>query len=217
MKKTLLIVSLFMILSVSAFSQAMINIDSVTTKPANPTANDPVYLHIYGWCGYGAALNGPPTVLTAGNNHNVTACYIVNVLTVITDIHDSVYVFTGPAGVHTILWNIQQNTDQFTSVCDTLVETGTETVNVLTTSIDQNAQDPFAVYWNTEDHAFIYALPGKTGKTFSVYSVSGQLIAKEKIGAENGKLVLPAETTGLFIIALEDENGVLSRKKIYCH
>ncbi len=215
MKKLLLILSLCLILVPATFSQAMINIDSVTVEPPNPTATDPVYLHIYGWCGYGAALDGPPAVVNAGFTHTVNACYIVNVLAVITDIHDSVYLFTGPAGVHSVYYNIMQNSDQFTPVCDTQVTSGGETVNVMTTSINPNEQGQFSVSWNVDDHALAYNLPDKKSRTISVYSTNGQLISKTQTNGSSGKISLDA-TAGLYIVTLEDKNGIVLRKKIYC-
>lgn len=217
MKKNLLFLCLFMLPATFVFSQAMVNIDSVRTRPVNPTATDAVYLHIYGWCGYGCALNGTPTVLTAGMNHTVQACYYVNVLSVITNIHDSIYLFTGPAGVHTVVWGIVQNSDQFTPTCDVVVTNGTESVNVLTTGIAHNTQDPFTLSWNAADHSFTYSSAGKTNKTLSVYTVSGQLVTKAQLNAAVGKLSLGEEASGLFIVVAEDENGVLLREKIYCH
>jgi hypothetical protein len=217
MKKTLLFLFLFTLSSIGAFSQALIHIDSVVVRPANPTASDPVYLHFYGWCGYGAALSGPPTVVTFSNTHSVSACYIVNVLAVITNIHDSVHVFTGPAAVHTIVWDVQQNMDQFAPVCDTTVASGSENVIVVTTSVDQLTNDPFALSWNAADHSFLYSSAGKTTKTLSVYTMSGQLVAKEQLNASAGKINLGEEASGLFIAVVEDENGILRREKVYCH
>lgn len=216
MKKNLLILFLFLIPATNIFSQAMVNIDSVKTLPVNPTATDAVYFHIYGWCGYGAALSGPPTVLTAGNSHSVTACYLVNVLAVITNIHDSVYLFTGPAGIHNVFWTIQQNSDQMNPVCDTVVTTGSDSVNVLTTGIEDHEQNLFSVSWNSPDHSFAYSFPDKKNRTFSVYSMSGQLVAKEQTNGSSGKIAFAAGLKGLFIVVLEDETQLLLRKKIYC-
>jgi hypothetical protein len=216
MKKTLLFLFLFTLPASTLFSQAMVNIDSVKTLPANPTATDAVYLHIYGWCGYGCALSAPPTVLTAGMNHTVQACYFVNVLAVITNIHDSVYLFTGPAGVHNVIWGIVQNSDQFNPVCDTPVTNGSESVNVVTTGIDQPSQTPFAISWDAQDHSFVYSLPDKTSRTFSVYTMSGQLVRKEQTNGSSGKISLDAEASGLYLVVLEDESGFVLRKKIYC-
>jgi hypothetical protein len=50
----------------------------------------------------------------------------------------------------------------------------------------------------------------------SVYTVNGQLIARSQTIGSNGKIALPAAADGLFIVAVEDENGFLIRKKIYC-
>ena len=216
MKKTLLILSVVLLSVTNAFAQIPVIIDSVKTQPANPTATDSVYLHIYGFCSYGCALNGPPTVLNAGFNHSVTACYLVNSLSVITNIHDSVYLFTGPAGLHTVTWQIQQNSDQMNPVCDQQVTNGNTTVNVVATGIDQQVQNPFVISWNAQDHSLIYSLPDKASRTFSVYTMSGQLIAKEQTNGSNGKISLDAEAAGLFIVVLEDENGFLFREKIYC-
>ena len=193
----------------------MVNIDSVTVEPPNPTATDPVYLHIYGWCAYGAALNGPPTVLNSVFSHTVNACYSVNVLAVITDIHDSVYLFTGPAGVHSVYYNIRQNTDQFTTVCDTQVTSGAETVNVITTSINPNEQAEYSVSWNVDDHALAYNLPDKKSRTITIYTTSGQPVSKTQTQGSSGKISLDA-SAGLYIVTLEDENGIVVRKKIYC-
>jgi hypothetical protein len=215
MKKTLLF--LFLFPASTLFSQAMINIDSVKTQPANPTATDPVYLHIYGWCGYGCALNGTPTVLTAGMNHTVQACYYVNVLSVITNIHDSIYLFTGPSGVHNVIWGIVQNSDQFTPTCDVPVTNGSESVNVLTTDIPHNVQDQFTISWNAADHSFFYSSADKTVKTLSVYTMNGQLVTKSQLSASAGMVSLGEEASGLFIVVVEDENGVLVREKIYCY
>lgn len=216
MKKTLLFLSVALLSVTSAFSQVPVIIDSVKTLPANPTATDAVYLHIYGWCSYGCALNGTPTVLHAGNNHTVNVCYAVNVLAVITNIHDSVYLFTGPAGVHNVIWSIVQNSDQMNPICDMAVTNGSETVNVITTGIDQPAQNAFAISWDAQDHSFVYSLPDKTSRTFSVYTMSGQLVRKEQTNGSNGKISLDAEAAGLFIVVLEDEGGIVLRQKIYC-
>lgn len=190
MKKILLFIAVAF--SMGAYGQAApLVVDSVRILPAGPGAQDSVFLHIYWNCNYGAGLMSPPTVLTAGTNHSVNACYFVSVLAVISSGHDSVFLFQGPPGVHMVSWQIFQNSDISTS-CDTLVTANQQQVNVSISGVDENTANG-SIQWNTAANQVQCNREG----TLSIYNCNGQLLLEREV------------TPGIIVALPEGSAGIL--------
>ena len=202
MKKILLafsIAALFPVFKMNA--QNMMYVDSVVIRPANPIATDPVYLHVYGWSGWGTSLFTAPTVQTAGNYHTLDFCYIVGMATVVTSIHDSVLVFTGPAGQHTIQWNITQNSQN--TDCALTLTASQQLVNVSQTVGMSDSPPPMAVLvWNSETEGLFNTIPGK----LSVYDCKGSLISENYLNAFQNSSI-PDNASGIYLAVFCNENG----------
>ncbi len=211
MKKILSLLALCALAPFSAFSQNTMSVDSVVVRPVNPDASDSVWVHIYGFSPYGTVLNGPITVSTVGMNHHVDACYTVGLIAVITDIHDSVFAFQGPAGMHVVSWSIVQNGTQSTS-CDLPVTAGQMQVNVATvTGTEETGLPQGALTWN----AALEEMSCNAAGVLSVYSINGQLLMRRKVAA-GMMLPLPESAKDIVIAVLEQENGSTGRIRIYC-
>jgi hypothetical protein len=195
MKKLLLIA--FMALSSLGFAQNSVYIDSVKVLPANPTANDSVFLHIWWWSGY-ACSPMTPTVVNAGNNHTVNACYLVGVAAVVTGGHDSIFVFQGPAGMHMISWTIMQNGSQSTT-CDLFVQGNQQQVNVIATGITESELKPDVEFVQQQ---FICNTDGM----FRVYSTTGQIIY-ESAATTGKRIAIEAPAGQMYFATLTANDG----------
>lgn len=201
MKKLLLLATLA--LGVQLGAQNTVYIDSVRVLPQNPTATDSVFLHIWWWSGY-STTPLPPTVASAGNNHAVSACYLVGLAAVVTGGHDSVFVFQGPSGIHTVSWVISQNSSQMTS-CDQFVDGNQQQVNVLTTGIGEHNGSSNLVRVQND---FIC----NTAGTFRVYSTTGQVVYEAS--AIPGQRISVNPTAGqLYFATLTGSNGEVTTIK----
>jgi hypothetical protein len=185
MKKLLLIA--LVTLSSIGFAQNAVYIDSVKVLPQNPTVSDSVFLHIWWWSGYGCSPM-TPSVMHAGNNHTVNACYLVGVIAVVTSGHDSIFVFQGPAGMHVVSWTIMQNATQ-SSTCDQFIEANQQQVNVIPTGISEgesgpglemvrqyfqcNSEGAFRVFSTTGQ--LMYETAAFPGKRIAIEAFAGQM------------------------------------------
>lgn len=183
-------------------AQNSMYVDSVTFSPVNPDANDAVYLHVYGWSGYGTSLTGTPTVTTVNTYyHTVDICYTVGLITVVTVIHDSVYLFTGPAGQHTVQWNIVQNSSQ--NNCDQMVNSSQQLLNVSTVlGLDETPPPAPVLVWNSETEGLFNSIPGK----LSIYDSKGSLVSENYLNAYQTSS-LPADANGIYIAVFSNEKG----------
>ncbi len=212
MKKILFLLALCALAPFAAFSQSSMSIDSVVVRPANPTANDSVWLHIYAYSLYSTNLNGAIFVTHSGLTHQVQACYTVGIAAVITYVHDSVFVFKGPAGMHTISWTVHQNAVQTGSLCDLLVGSGQEQVNVTAvTGINDLTRSTGSLTWN----AALEEMNCNADGMLSVYSVNGQLLLRRKVSAGT-TVPLPETASSIVIAVLDQENGNAGRLRFYC-
>jgi hypothetical protein len=212
MKKLLLTILLISPLFVlPSFAQNSMTIDSVVYRPLNPDANDAVYLHVYGFSAWGTSLTMAPTVSSSGNSHYAQFCYTVGMAAVVTYIHDSVFVFTGPSGVHTVAYNITQNASQATS-CDQGVLQGATTITVAPIAGISAYQKPLeTVSWNAATHSLTAGCAGK----LEVYGISGQLVLSQVVTA-NQSIPMRAGLSGMYIAVLTSEDGTLMRIKFNC-
>lgn len=182
-------------------AQNSMYVDSVVIRPANPSASDPVYLHVYGWSGYGTSLYTAPTVVTNNLYHTVDFCYVVGLITVVTSIHDSVLVFTGPAGQHVVQWNITQNSQS--NNCDLQVESSQQLVNVSTVmGIGDSPPQLPAITWNSEQEWLFNTIPGK----LSVYSADGRLVLEKQIQTYEMNS-FAGETSGIYTAVFTSQSG----------
>ncbi len=168
MKKLLLLA--VTALSLHASAQNSVYVDSVKVLPQNPTAADSVWLHIWWWSGY-SCTPMTPTVINAGNNHTVNACYLVGLAAVVTGGHDSIFVFQGPAAMHMVTWSVMQNASQSTT-CNQPVLNGQNQVNVLPTGVDEHNSTSDLVMVQRD---FICNTTG----TFRIYSTTGQVVYEQ--------------------------------------
>ncbi|HTF04880.1 MAG TPA: hypothetical protein VK826_12725 [Bacteroidia bacterium] len=207
MKKLLLVLGIAC--SIGAFGQASpVVVDSVKILPANPAATDSVFLHIYWHCNYGAGLTSPPTVISAGTNHAVNACYYSSVMAVISGADDSVFLFQGPPGVHMVSWQIFQNSG-FSTSCDLLITANQQQVNVTLSSVDEHAASG-TILWNVSTKQVQCAREG----TLSIYQYNGQLLLEQKVTP--GMMVgLPEGATGVLLATFRNESGESETLKIF--
>lgn len=205
MKKILLVGALFA--GISASSQNMMVVDSVKVLPQNPTALDSVFLHVYWHSNYGCGLQMPMNVVHSGSyNHTVTACYVVGVITIITSGDDSIFLFQGPAGMHTVAWQVQQNASQSTS-CDYTHATNQVQVNVIPTGIEEHASSHQLELTNGKQ-----ALQCNQDGLLSIYSMTGQVLLATTV--RNGQLItIKAEAGQMYFAMLQQENGEVTTLK----
>lgn len=201
MKKFIIAASL--LLSFTASSQNMMNIDSVRIYPANPTATDSVWLHIWWWSGWFTSPN-PPSVVHSGNNHTVTCCYTVGLMTVVTSGHDSVFIFQGPAGIHNVSWSVYQNATG-NSQCDLFLQGNQQQINVLSVGMSENSES--ALIQLVKDELVL----NSTG-TLSIYSGEGKLILESYV--RPGQRISVAQLSKqLYVAAFRKENGAITTLK----
>lgn len=201
MKKLLLLAVTAISLHMGA--QNTMFVDSVKVLPQNPTASDSVFLHIWWWSGYGTTPM-PPTVLNAGLNHTVQACYLVGLTAVVTDGHDSIFVFQGPAGMHMISWSVMQNGTQATS-CDQFVTGNQQQVNVVPTGVDEHSATGDLVMVQRD---FICNTTG----TFRVYSTTGQVMY-EQAAMPGQRIAISVPAQQMYFATLTASDGEVSAIK----
>lgn len=208
MKKLLLFISTLLIV-VAATAQT-ITIDSVRAYPVNPNAADPVYLHVYGWSPNSCALAMPPTVTTLGMNHLADFCYQVGMLTVITPLHDSVYLFTGPSGTHTATWNIEQNATDSTT-CDQAVSQGSTLIVVSPVAgiIENGNVNDYLAWDGTEKQLRV-----NQAGLLSIFSADGRLIYYTTI-RNAGPVKFPLESEGVYFARLQKADGTMVTLKFF--
>lgn len=204
--KKLLLANLFVALSIAISAQTWnyMNVDSVRVRPANPSATDSVFMHVYWNSPWGCSLNGAPTVMNAGMNHAATFCYTVGMITVVTSGHDSVFLFQGPAGVHVVSWQIIQNGSP-NSQCDWVRDANQMTINILPTGIDSRETAQQFSFVNNE---FVMNESG----TLSVFSVNGQLLFSSRVNAGQ-RIPFSAQSAQLYSAVFSDEEGNTSTLK----
>jgi hypothetical protein len=199
-----LLFSTFLFLTISGFSQNVMNVDSVRVLPANPTVNDSVFLHIYWHCSYGCGLQMAPSVVNSGTTHTATACYVVGPITVLTSGDDSVFLFQGPAGVHTVAWQVIQNSSQSTS-CDYTHAQNQVQVNVVPTGVPEFGNIPGL---EIAEQQFLCNTDG----TFRVYSSTGQLIY-ESIAVPGKRIAIRAHAGQMYFATLTSNTGEVTTIK----
>ena len=201
MKKLLLIAGL--VCAMHASAQNTMYVDSVKVLPVNPTAADSVWLHIYWWSGYGTSIDDT-TVTHAGNNHSVTACYIVGLTAVVTGGDDSVFLFQGPAGMHVVSWQVFQNGTQATQ-CDQLVTANQEQINVISTGIDEHGPG------NAMNLAHSTLFIQESG-LLTIYSTTGQLVHSSNVNAGQ-RVEINANAGQMYFATLTQDNGQVTTVK----
>lgn len=172
-------------------------VDSVKVLPQNPVATDSIWLHVWWWSPYGTSFN-TSSVTHAGNNHDVNVCYTVGMITIVTSGHDSVFVFQGPAGMHTVSWTITQNGN---TQCDMVVTQNQQQVNVIATGTDEHSENTAIELIPTEESFQI----NESG-LFAVYSSSGQLVYEQQVDAGQ-RIAVRAYAGQMYFATLTDSNG----------
>lgn len=187
-------------------------IDSVVVRPANPTPTTPVYLHIYGYCNQLAVMN-PPTVNSASNNHYVDACYTVGMAMQITYIHDSVYLFTGPSGVHTVGWTIGYVYNA-PPPCTIGLTQGSQTVNVVSTGIAPTAPVlPTRIHWDEVTQS-LQVNNVKEPIDILLTDMSGRVCFRQHLYSGENEIDASHLASGVYIATLADRNSVMMREKL---
>lgn len=202
MSKKLLLLAVTAI-ALHAGAQNAMYVDSVKVLPQSPGGSDSVFLHIWWWSGYGTTPM-PPTVVSAGNNHNVMACYTVGLIAVVSGGHDSIFVFQGPPGVHMITWAVMQNGTQSTS-CDQMVLNGQEQVNVTLSGVDEHSANNNLVMAQRD---FIC----NTAGTFRVYAATGQVVYEQN-AIPGQRISINAPAGQMYFATLTTSEGEVSTIK----
>jgi hypothetical protein len=203
---------LLLALSLSAPAQVIMQIDSVVVRPSNPTPTTPVYLHIYGYCNQIATLN-TPSVTSASNNHYVDACYTVGMAMVITNIHDSVYLFTGPTGVHNVGWSVGYVYNA-PPPCNIGLTQGSQSVNVVSTGIAPTATViPTRLHWD-EVNQSLQINNVKAPVDLLLTDMSGRICFRQHLYTGENEIDASRLADGVYIATLADRNSVMLREKL---